>query len=594
MSEMSHDSPVATVAFTNAARRLAAKSWAGAAGAVGVGVLVVGFLSWPIVFTRSGMEGDWDVHLWYVWRQGLAIASNHAPTLFTNDDASVFYPVYAFYNSTIDALTGGLGVILGSTVTGYVISYVAGFAAAYGGWYWLAHMAGLRRWAAHAPGLVFVTSAYYLTNVYSRGDWAEFIAVSTIPLLAASVLHVLFAERLAVLPAIALAGSTLVFFGSHNITILWGASTLGAVGLALLAVVPQLRRRITRRGVIRVARLLIPAALINSWYLLSTAAFGPRVWLVHEFGYAHSLRATSNLVAAHHLFTFSRATVSPLLRNFTLALPVLALVWVIIGVAVSLGRPEGGPWRRALWIFAAAGLVVGILMTHPNLELDLPAPYAIIQYEYRLESYVLLTLCAAILALLVIARSWPRRWRIWSWSVGIVVAVSVIGAVQQVDSYSHTHDRHQTFASSDPPLPARLEGKLSDFKDTTEPTVNPAGLPEIRFPPTAVRHERVAISVNLPSGQLASSNLAAAPYFAKVTGADVVGRTQDGLMVLRVGAHASGSSQRITVARADSAPIVLGRVIALLSLAFLAISLALAAFGRLRGGDEARWRRSHC
>jgi hypothetical protein len=38
-----------------------------------------------------------------------------------------------------------------------VLTYVLGFAAAYGGWYWLSRMFGVGRWLAHVPGIVFVT-----------------------------------------------------------------------------------------------------------------------------------------------------------------------------------------------------------------------------------------------------------------------------------------------------------------------------------------------------------------------------------------------------------------------------------------------------
>jgi hypothetical protein len=35
---------------------------------------------------------------------------------------------------------------------------------------------------AHAPALVFVTGAYYLTDLCDRGAWVEFMAFSALPL----------------------------------------------------------------------------------------------------------------------------------------------------------------------------------------------------------------------------------------------------------------------------------------------------------------------------------------------------------------------------------------------------------------------------
>ena len=135
----------------------------------------------------------------------MAIKANHLPSLFLNYPYGVLYPEYAFYGGTLYALTGTLSLALGNTpVATYVLTYLLGFAAAYGGWYWIARMVGLGRWWSHVPGLVFITSAYYLTLIYARGDWPEYIAVSTIPLMVASGLSVLRADRLRLWPALVL------------------------------------------------------------------------------------------------------------------------------------------------------------------------------------------------------------------------------------------------------------------------------------------------------------------------------------------------------------------------------------------------------
>jgi hypothetical protein len=564
--------------------RRSPRSWLRVAASAGPPVLVIGFLTWPMLFTSSGMEEDWDLHMWAVWRQSLAIARDHSPTLFINDLTSVYYPMYAFYNSTIYSLDGLLAILLGHAyVTAYVATYVLGFAAAYGGWYWLARMAGLGRWLSQAPGFIFITSSYYLTDVYGRGDWGEFIAISTIPLLVAAGLHVLLEERLKLLPALTLMGSTLVFFGSHNITMLWGTSTLVALALVVAAAVPQARRRITRRGAIRVAALVAPAPFLSAWYLLPALAYGRNIWIVHNFGYAHSLRNTLYLVSAKHLFTLSRASAAtPLSQYFPLALPIMAVAWVIAGVAFSLWRRKDEPWRRALWIFSGMALLLGIVMTHPSLTLTLPAPYAVIQYEYRLEAYVLLGLCAAMIAVLVLARERIGRSRVWAGSLALVLIVSAVGAVQQVDHYPRLADRYSTFSWSNPPVTPKGPRKLIDFEDTTEPSLNPGSVPEVHFPPEAVHDEKVALAVNLPSGQLVRSNLASAPYLVTVTGASIVGRSRNGLMVLRVAPHPPGAAQRIAVRRADGLPIRLGRLLSLLALAYLALALLVLLARSLR------------
>jgi hypothetical protein len=45
---------------------------------------------------------------------------------------------------------------------------------------------GLRGLIAHAPTLAVVTSAYYITDLYGRGAWTEFIALSAMAAVRAS------------------------------------------------------------------------------------------------------------------------------------------------------------------------------------------------------------------------------------------------------------------------------------------------------------------------------------------------------------------------------------------------------------------------
>jgi hypothetical protein len=548
--------------------------------------LVIGLLAWPLLFTSSSMGGDWGLHLWYMWQQSLAIASNHQPSLFLNLDHAAFFPLFAFYGGTLYAVTGSLSVLLGEApVAAYVISYLAGFAAAYGGWYWLARMAGLGRWSAQVPGLVFITSGYYLTNIYERGDWPEFIAVSTVPLLVASGLHVLRAGRLQLLPTVALAGSALMFFGSHNITMLWGTTTLGLLALAAATAIPAARRLVTRRGVLWLVAIVVPAALINAWYLLPALAYGRRTNIVQTYGYAHSLHHTDYLVAARHLFTLSRATASSEVGStaFITALPVFALAWTIVGLVVSLVNTAGGPWRRALWIFCGCAVAFGLLMTHPALVLELPAPYALIQFGFRLETWVLLSLSGAILATLVVARRWPRRWRAFSWGAALVVLASAVGAAQQVDRYPHRAARDPISADFRHVYPKAPGGQeLIDYDDVSLPLVDASGAPEVDFSPAGVHDDQATISVDLPAGRLVRSNLVSAPYLVSVTGASVVGRSPDGRIVLRIGPRGGERTQTISVRPAHSLPIVLGRLITVLASLYLGFLLLLALLQHMR------------
>jgi hypothetical protein len=560
------------------------KRWIRSVAIATPAVVAITFLAWPMLFTSSGMAQDWVTHLWVIWRQSVTISRSHEPSLFLNYGSSVFYPLYAFYGGTIYALAGTLTVVLGNApVKAYVLSYLLGFASAYGGWYWLGHIAGLGRWAAHVPSLVFVCSAYYLTLIYARGDWPEFVAVSTIPLLVSSGLSVLRATRLAILPALALAGSALVFFGSHNITMLWGSTTLAVLAATIMLLVPKARAGVTRGGVIRVVAVATPAVLVNAWYLLPAVVYESHTSISQRHDYTQSLRELTFLVSPANLFTFSRTTIVAGTPAFVLALPVLAIVWVLLVIIISLWRRGDDAWRRALWIVAAIGLLLAIMMTHPGVILDLPHPFILLQFTYRLESYVLLCVTAATLCALVLYRHWPRRWRL-ALRAGIVAVLiaSGIGAIQQLYNYPHGRgvgasntvisDRYATFANSEqPPIST---GGLTDYNDVSLPLVNPAGAPQVEFPSSGVRNDHVTIQIDQPPGELIDTNLAGAPYLVSVTGARVVGRDPTGHMVMQVTAAQSPSGEQISLSRSSRLPVVLGRTVTMLALVFLTLGLA--------------------
>ncbi len=552
-----------------ATRRSSLAAWrpgrAPAAAAV-IPALAIGFLAWPMLFTSSGMAQDWTHHLWYLWRQSVMIGRSDRPSLFLNDGGSVFYPLYAFYGGTIYAIFGTLASVFGGApVVAYVASYLLGFTASYSGWYLLARSAGLGRWQAQVPGLLFITSAYYLTLIYARGDWPEFIAISTLPLLAAVVLRTLLADRVELRWAILLVVCAVVFFGSHNLTMLWGATVLAIVASASLVAIPQARRLINRTGVIRVAVLVIPAGLVNAWYLFPALAYGRRTEIAMDFDYAGSLRSTSGLVSASHLFTFSRSSVVGDTPDFVLALPVLVIAWLLLSLILSLSLRGDQVWKRVLWVFAALSVAFTIVMTHSHLILELPDPYTFIQFSYRLETYVLVGISGAVLSVLVLARSWRRPWRAWSWATIVLVLVSAVGAVQQVDNYPRgtgdpgvvEPDRYAVF---NPSIQPPFSGGLGDYNDATTPLVEPAGAPiGITFP-AAIRDEKVTIPVDLPAGVLVHTNLTGAPYLVNVNGATVVGHDRSGHMVLRI-ASSSRMPRQITLSRSSRLPVVLGRVV---------------------------------
>jgi hypothetical protein len=563
--------------------------------AVALPSILIGALSWPLVLTKSGMAGDWEHHLWYIWHQGLAIEADHAASPFLSTAYSVFYPIYTFYGGTLYALTGGLSALLGGAPTvAYVLTYMLAYAAAYGGWYWLGRIAGLGRWQAQAPAILFLTSAPYLTMLYSRGDWTEFVAVSTIPLLAASTVSLLRAERTRPLPAAALAASAVVLFGSHNLTMLWGSTLLVLAAALIIAFVSTIRRALRPRRIVATACILVPAALLNAWFLLPAAIEESHTRIAGEYTASYgTLQYTSGLVSFGHLFTLSRAITIPEPPDFVLALPTLAGLWVLAGLLVALLTARRAPWTRVLSILCALTAAVLLLMTHVGLIPHLPRPYSFLQFSYRLESYALMGLAASVLGALALARDgspWARR---GTWTIVPVLALSVVGAVGQVDAYPRTPQPRSVTLGVGGEVFAE---QFNDYGYAPLPLLPTSGLRKIRIPPGAIHHNRLSLRLNGPPGKLADTNIGGGPDLLSIGGARVVGRDSHYQLVLALtperttaaaGARRSPRPLRLTIAPAQSVPVKLGAllsetmaVVLVLELGGLAVSERLTASRR--------------
>ncbi|MCW3003029.1 MAG: hypothetical protein JWQ20_2327 [Conexibacter sp.] len=549
--------------------------------------VVIAILVWPLLLVRTGFGGDWATHLWFVWHQASSLVQDHRPSLYLQYEDGVFYPHFAFYGGTLFSVVGFVSAVLGGAGRpAYILSWVVAFAAAYGGWLWLARMAGLRRWFAHAPAILFVTSPYYLTLVYVRGDWPEFMAVSAMPPLAAATVGVLRADRLRPAPALALAAAAIVFGGSHNLTLLWGGTILVVFAVALCLAVPQARRQVTRRGVLRVLGLVVPALLANAWYLVPDAAYQSHTVIASHYGlWRDWLRETSYLVSSGRLFALGRASVDPGVPHFVLALPVLAMAWVLVTAGLLLRSRRASPWMRTLLVVAAVTAALIVLMTHAGLVLALPRPFVMVQFTYRLESYVLLGICGAVLAALVLLRDAPSPARRWAWVVLPVLAVSLIGAAAQVAAYP----RGGGFSTFRTPAITSM-GVFADatlVELATDPPV-----PKVTFPADQVRGDRVSVTVPLDPGQVVDTNLMVMPELIHVEGAQILGnRTTVERQrvtrhaILRIDPDATPGLATITVTAAHPWPVTVGRLLSLLGLLGL---LAHAAVPAVRGG----WRRA--
>jgi hypothetical protein len=553
-----------------------------------VAVLAIGTIVWPMLVHPHAAYGgdDWLNQLWYIWHQTAWMQDHILPTYYVNYPGAVLYPHFAFYAGPLSALAGATSVVVGGDgLAGYIAWWILAVVSAYGGFYWLGRVAGLGRFAAQVPALVFITSAYYVTLIYARGDWPEFVAVSSMPLFVASSLSIVGAHRLTLGSTAALAVSTVLFSGSHAVTLAYGTAFLLVILTALVAAVPEARRMITRPGVLRWTYVVVPAVMVNAWFLVPFGAYQhlTRMSVTNAFS-QDMLNVSKPIVRPEALFTLERASAIEPSEQFVVGLPVIAMAWVLITLLVVLVRRAGSPaWRRTLAVLVVLTAAVTALMMDVGLFLALPAKLQVLQFTYRLESFVLMGVSAALIAALVLVGE--TTWRVtrpWVLLLVPLVAFSLIAASRQVDRR---------------PVDEALRSTFTDFKtysmgDYADGTLRERleDLPKATFRWDRLRANHGSITTSAGPGEYVVSNMLTLVPLVQVDGAKIVAAQTTGgidkpslrLAVLKIDDDVPPGPVTIRVGPARPWPVVLGKALSLLGLAGLAANFVAIGVGARR------------
>jgi len=539
------------------------------------------FLTRLAFLQHRHFAGDLINDAWYIQHQADALRTMHAPSLYLHTSLAAFYPIFAFYGGTLFVVAAALSLLTGSAYVAEAIVYVGAFGAAYAGWFWLARMAGVRGWFAHAAGIVYVTAPYVLTNLYQRQDLAETVATAAMPLMVASALSVGRADRLRAGPAAALAASTIAFTGSHNVTLLWGTIVLVLGATIIAVVVPPARGLISGRGALRILAIVLPATAVNAWFLLPDLAYSHDTAIAQRLADAQRrLRASNDDLSLGHLLTPTRPDTA---AGGGLTLPVLALGWALLATATLRSR-RGTPWPRLLVVLTIGALGIAALISQARIMADLPSPFVLLQLGERLDTFALFGVCGALIAALALAgRPAP-------WLAGLLALVLAIGLAQAVNQINHVI----RFPKATPPtLDSWSAYGLGDYADGTATIVRPpANQAAVALSHAMAEGDEAEITATGNPGDMILVNVMAPISMVRVEGADVLGRwmvppdnpgwQQRWYLALRIPRDATGQSHTIVVRAARSTPIVAGRVISILGIVGLLAIALLLTWRRLR------------
>jgi hypothetical protein len=551
--------------------------------------MAIALVAAPLL-ARSRETLDFSNYLWLAWVAGKGTVAAGHPVLFTNTGADgPFYPLFAFYGATLFVIAGVLGQLFaGQILAVYIAIWVLAIAAAYLGTLSLARQLGVRGLLAHAPALCVLTSAYYITDIYARADWPELVAVSAVPPLLASTLHLIRAPRWRPLPVLVFAVSAVILTGSHNITLVWTV-TVAAMALIILGLLGAVPWRLPYRRIAGVVGLAVAALCVNGWFLVTDLVHARDVGLGNytttQTGYNaifDSLGVLLNPFRSTPSFLFSTGTASP---GFYVDAPIWFLAWGVIAGAVVLWR---WPQARRDWRFYVAPLILVAaliaLIANPYWP-HFPFPWDEIQFPYRINSYLVFAIAAAVLvACLLVQRASRAQARqrtivVLKASLAVVVAISVALCVWQewVPNLNvPLFVRPSAELVSVHSLPGSWHA-LTDYADTSAPIVPVAAGRIMWIPWTRVQGDYFSGSVAAPPGPAPiETNILGGDYVVRISGVKLLGRASTGQAVV-ARLSGGGGSVHVVIQTAGSRAIVLGRILSIGGLAVLAAVLGCTA-----------------
>lgn len=565
-----------------------------------VPLVLIAALMAPMVLTDSTFGGDWPTHLWLIQMQARNISALGHPSLFFQSGLGGFEPWYAFYGGTLYSLVATGAVLSGGhTLAVYILSYALTMAMAFGGFTWISRELGLRGWTALLAGSVFLTSTYFVTDVYARGAWAEAVATSAIPLVVGAAIALLRADSWRPAPVLALVLGVVIFSGSHNITLLYGTVFLALLTLTVVVAIGR-KALPPRRRILAVAGLALLAGALNLWFLLPDVIYGEKTMIGHSFTKPPQITGGTPFGL---LFDPLRHSNFPGLGTFDLQLPTLALVWALIVLAVCW-RGLAPVWRRIAVAVAVTGLPFLLPLLFPHLWFHVPHVFWSIQFPYRLLTYVDFSVVALVM-IAVVALVKRRRTRLTTALVIVGVlfaAFELRGAmVQEWNGPSSLKSRSEIFpgGATVPSFWTRFV-TYHQYQDNSLPTVsasineipgvtgyNGEGENVISVPAVGRIKNSYTVTFTPPKSGTINTNVLTGPYLVGVKGAKIVGRSPNQNMVIEVKKKPTGPTS-VTFATADTWPIVLGRwatILAALALIALLVGLTVRRRGRRSAGE---------
>jgi hypothetical protein len=542
---------------------------------------------------RQNAWYEWQNAYWFLQRQSAYVSAHGTPTFFLHTKDGTFYPFFLFYGGFTIGLLAYPAALFGAWPV-FLASMVAAVVGGYLGIWWTARNLGLSRRLAVLPALIYATTPYVLSDAYGRGAWAELVGVNAVAVLLGGWTALLRpAPRHRGLALAALAGSSAIVAGTHNVTLLLTAAVLPLIVLALLPFTAgrsagaELLPRLGR-GVVVIA---LGAGLTAAWLI-------PNIWLGSQ---TFITDAASNQLTFVGTASFESITnlLSPwpvVPHTFKGAMwiyaqaPTLAIFWVLVAFALTLigsrrrGTPRGVVASSAALIVLGAGLLV--VISHPLWWSHFPRLVQTVQMPMRMVPFVAIVTALAV-TVLVAGLGQRRARRPLMATLVVAVAAQALMAIYVATSghpgvaYSAPIVRHAAVKVREEPSPFSGPQEMVALQFRVAHKPRGPQKPVLGIPSRmsdALTSNRAKLQGAAKVGDQVLTDIVASPLVQISGDARVAGRTDSGMTLIRIihtnaqGGFTATVRSQCTVCLTTTGSgwqLWLGRLITLLSAALL-------------------------
>jgi hypothetical protein len=549
-----------------------------------VGIALATAIGVPFAIRQNAWY-EWANPYWLLLLQRDEILATGRPSYFIHlSPSGIFYPVNLFYAGFTISVLAYAAVVFPPWLV-FCAAITGSAFAAFVGVRWTARALGVGEPIGTTLAALYVMNPQYVAKLYTRGAWAEFVAVSMATLLLGSCLRLVTErhDRVASRAAVWVAISAAAVAGTHNLTL--------AIGLPFAAVLTgahaySLHRE--RRAALRAC--LLPGLAI-SMGIGATGIFTiPNLWLSSStaitswdyLGQVPDWNTPSAVLRPHLGGSIDRVNEAPSI----LLLPVAMLIAFRLipprnGVSRSPGaRPPGTP------VVVTAGLLVAavlLLTTQDSLWSNrssvlhriMPEKALLtIQFPSRLTAFFAIAL--VVLTASLLASATERRARRVT---NVLIVAAAIWYVALAVAFTASVDRSQNAgAASITRQSVQADEVPSSFASGHQSQQTQFLLTErgasIDLPNALARFDSrgyLERGTTVRAGGRYATNIVWSPL-VRVDGGRILGRDAAGIAVLEV-----SDARRLRAVPAHPAGVLLGLLMSLGTLTAIAAWLARAA-----------------